>query len=91
MRLVPSSKAERQSVPVRVPQFTAAISQVTPRVLDFDVETVAAGFADPDWVPQKITCVAWSWVGSTFKWSGRPPSRPRRPRRGVPIDAHSTD
>lgn len=33
------------------------------RVLDFDVETVAAGFADPDWVPQKITCVAWSWLG----------------------------
>lgn len=34
------------------------------RILDFDIETVAAGFADPDWVPQKITCVAWSWVGS---------------------------
>lgn len=33
-------------------------------ILDFDIETVAAGFADPDWVPQKITCVAWSWVGS---------------------------
>src|SRR5690349_13816195 len=32
-------------------------------ILDFDVETIAAGFADPDWVPQKITCVAWSWVG----------------------------
>lgn len=36
----------------------------TPRVLDFDVETIAAGFADPNWVPQKITCVAWSWAGS---------------------------
>lgn len=34
------------------------------RVLDFDLETIAAGFADPEWVPQKITCVAWSWVGS---------------------------
>ena len=34
------------------------------RILDFDVETVAAGFADPQWVPQKITCVAWSWIGS---------------------------
>src|SRR6187551_823836 len=33
------------------------------RILDFDVETVAAGFADPNWVPQKITCVAWSWIG----------------------------
>lgn len=34
------------------------------RVLDFDIETIAAGFADPQWVPQKVTCVAWSWVGS---------------------------
>jgi hypothetical protein len=34
----------------------------TLRVLDFDVETVAAGFGEPDWVPQKITCVAWSWL-----------------------------
>jgi len=33
------------------------------RVLDWDLETVAAGFADPDWVPQKITCAAWSWIG----------------------------
>jgi len=34
------------------------------RVLDFDIETMAAGFADPQWVPQKVTCIAWSWVGS---------------------------
>lgn len=34
------------------------------RVLDFDCETIAAGFADPDWVPQKVTCIAWSWIGS---------------------------
>lgn len=34
------------------------------RVLDFDLETIAAGFADPEWVPQKITCAAWSWVDS---------------------------
>lgn len=34
------------------------------RILDWDCETIAAGFADPDWVPQKITCVAWSWIGS---------------------------
>ena len=34
-----------------------------PRILDFDLETIAAGFADPNWVPQKITCVAWSWIG----------------------------
>jgi DNA polymerase elongation subunit (family B) len=34
------------------------------RILDFDIETIAAGFADPEWVPQKITCVAWSWIDS---------------------------
>lgn len=33
-------------------------------ILDFDVETMAAGFADPNWVPQKITCVSWSWIDS---------------------------
>lgn len=33
------------------------------RILDFDVETVASGFADPNWVPQRITVIAWSWVG----------------------------
>ena len=33
------------------------------RILDYDVETVAAGFADPNWVPQRITAIAWSWVG----------------------------
>lgn len=32
------------------------------KVLDFDIETIAAGFGEPDWVPQKITCVAWAWV-----------------------------
>lgn len=34
------------------------------KILDFDLETLAAGFADPDWVPQKITVAAWSWIGS---------------------------
>lgn len=33
-------------------------------ILDFDIETIAAGFADPEWVPQKVTCIAWSWIGS---------------------------
>ena len=40
------------------------VAHVQERVLDFDIETVAAGFADPQWVPQKVTCIAWSWVGS---------------------------
>ena len=33
------------------------------RILDFDIETLAAGYADPDWVPHKITAAAWSWIG----------------------------
>ena len=32
-------------------------------ILDFDMESMAAGFADPAWVPQKITCISWSWIG----------------------------
>ncbi len=34
------------------------------RTLDFDVECVAAGFADPQWVPVTVTAWAYSWVGS---------------------------
>jgi hypothetical protein len=34
------------------------------RILDFDIETRAAGYADPAWVPDDVTCYAWSWVGS---------------------------
>lgn len=42
----------------------ATLPEPTPRrLLDFDVETVAAGYADPEWVPSRITAVAWSWVG----------------------------
>lgn len=33
------------------------------RILDFDIETRAAGYADPEWVPDDVTCYAWSWVG----------------------------
>lgn len=32
------------------------------RVLCFDLETLAAGYADPSWVPDKITVAAWSWL-----------------------------
>lgn len=34
----------------------------TLRVLDFDVETVAAGFADPQWVPNTTTAWAYAWA-----------------------------
>lgn len=32
------------------------------RTLDFDVETVAAGFGDPQWVPNTVTAWAYAWV-----------------------------
>jgi hypothetical protein len=31
------------------------------RCLDFDIETRAKGFGDPQWVPQEVTAIAWSW------------------------------
>lgn len=34
------------------------------KLLYFDCETVAAGFADPSWVPQRVTCISWSWDGN---------------------------
>jgi DNA polymerase elongation subunit (family B) len=63
MRLISTDKAEPSpAVPVTLPRLGVGAHSEPRRVLDFDVETVAAGFADPDWVPQKITCVAWSWI-----------------------------
>lgn len=37
-----------------------------PRLLVYDVETYATGFADPAWVPQVVTCVAWKWLGDNI-------------------------
>lgn len=34
-------------------------------MLDFDCEARATGYGDPEWVPQEVTCIAWSWVGAT--------------------------
>jgi hypothetical protein len=31
-------------------------------VLSFDLEARAAGYADPNWVPQRITAYAYSWL-----------------------------
>jgi hypothetical protein len=33
-----------------------------PKIRVYDVETYATGFADPAWVPQVVTCVAWKWL-----------------------------
>jgi DNA polymerase elongation subunit (family B) len=32
------------------------------RILDFDIESISAGFEDPDWVPMHMTAIAWSWL-----------------------------
>ena len=33
-----------------------------PKRLVYDVETYATRFADPAWVPQVVTCLAWKWL-----------------------------
>lgn len=55
----PSPPKERS--PVR-PSRLQRLPTSSRRVLDFDLETVAAGFADPEWVPQTITAWAYAWV-----------------------------
>jgi uncharacterized protein YprB with RNaseH-like and TPR domain len=40
-----------------------------PRLLVYDLESYATGFADPNWVPQVITCVAWKWLGEDAVFS----------------------
>lgn len=39
------------------------INATPKRFLVYDLETYATGFADPQWVPQVITCVSWKWHG----------------------------
>lgn len=63
MRLIPTPQTE-QAPTEKISLRALPVGDLREaRILDFDVETVAAGFADPAWVPQKITCVAWSWIG----------------------------
>lgn len=88
LRSEPRSRtsADLPVVPRRLPRVAPPANWVPERILDFDIETVAAGFADPDWVPQKITCVAWSWIGedgvkSTIATSEGLFSRPERRRK----------
>lgn len=64
MRLVPAeTPVETTAQPVRLPALVVPMTSVPLRILDFDIETLAAGFDDPNWVPQKITCISASWVG----------------------------
>lgn len=41
------------------------------RTLDFDIETLAAGYADPEWVPSTVTAWAFSW-GDTIEVDALP-------------------
>ena len=60
---LPSATISGQATSPKPSKLRQVTASSRSRILDFDVETVAAGFADPEWVPQKITCVAWSWIG----------------------------
>lgn len=57
-------RPKEQSTPHRL-ACLEPVKESSRRVLDFDVETVAAGFADPQWVPNTITAWAYSWIGQT--------------------------
>lgn len=47
----------------------AKIDKRPARFLVYDLETYATGFADPSWVPQVVTCVAWKWLGEDAVFS----------------------
>ncbi len=63
LRALPSAAISAQATSKRQSRLKKLPPSSRSGILDFDIETVAAGFGDPEWVPQKITCVAWSWIG----------------------------
>lgn len=62
---LPLSNSEPQPIPTATAILDAPVPLVRKdlHILDFDIETRPEGFDDQQWMPQKITCVAWSWVG----------------------------
>lgn len=63
LRLEPLRPTWTQASPS--PPLTAKFRTSSPRArrtLDWDIETRAAGFGDPQWVPQSVTALAWSWI-----------------------------
>jgi len=54
---------ESQTISLEPPNLLPLAAERVAKILSFDTECVAAGFEDPAFVPAKIICVAWSWVG----------------------------
>lgn len=59
----PVITSSTQPIPVPLSKVKRIPRTGSLRILDFDMETLAAGYADPAWVPDKITCISASWVG----------------------------
>ena len=63
---VPSGPSTQSTLPPLQP-----VPEAARRTLDFDLETVAAGYADPQWVPSTVTAWAFSW-GDTIEVDALP-------------------
>lgn len=61
LRPLPLATISAQASPQKQSTLRSLPSS-TLRTLDFDIETVAAGFADPQWVPNRTTCWAYAWA-----------------------------
>ncbi len=57
-----STKPSAQPWAQPLPLLASVSPGAARRILDFDIESIAAGFADPAWVPMHMTAVAWSWL-----------------------------
>ena len=49
---------------MKSPVIRVKLSSRPYRALNFDCEARAIGYGDPNWVPQEITAIAWSWLDS---------------------------
>ena len=63
--LTPSARPAPSNPPSKPPSRLSPLQPLAAeaelRILDLDIETVAAGYADPGWVPHTITAWAASW------------------------------
>lgn len=61
LHVLPSASTWATAIPARLSTLRPPPNS-TARILDFDLETVAAGYADPQWVPHTVTCWACAWA-----------------------------